>query len=137
MLNVELSATSGLGVLGRIRREHPGVIVIVIGAGVQTVRRATCLGAWDVLPTDAGTERICEVLSEAFVRLSIRSETSSTAEAAEENLQAQQPLVGESERMFELNRAIGRVAYYRIPVLLEGEPGTGKGLVADLSSQRK
>ena len=130
LLNVESSATNGWEVLAQIKREHIGVSVIVIGAGVQTVRRATALGAWDVLPTDTGTERILEVLNEVFVRLSIRSEVSPMPEV--EISEDQYSLVGDSEPMFELNRAIGRVAGNKVSVLLEGETGTGKGLVARL-----
>ena len=52
------------------------VIVIVIGAGVQTARKAMRLGALDVLSTDTGDmEHICKCLIGAFVRLSIRSES--------------------------------------------------------------
>ena len=49
LLNVVLSADRGWQALTRIKQEHPEVIVIVIGAGVQTARRAMSLGALEVL----------------------------------------------------------------------------------------
>ena len=133
LLNVELSGISGLDALERIKREHPEVIVIVIGAGVQTARKAMRLGALDVLSKDTDMEEdIHRVLDRAFVRLSIRSETAAISDADEESLKEQSPLVGENKAMFELNKAIGRVANNKVSVLIEGETGTGKMLVARL-----
>ena len=77
LLNVELSAERGLDALRRIKHEHPEVIVIVIGAGVQTARRAMRLGALDVLSRNTDMEGILRALDRAFSRLSARSEASS------------------------------------------------------------
>ena len=91
------------------------------------------LGALDVLSKDTDMEEdIHRVLDRAFVRLSIRSETAAISDADEESLKEQSPLVGENKAMFELNKAIGRVANNKVSVLIEGETGTGKMLVARL-----
>ena len=130
LLNVESSAERGWDALKRIKHEHPEVIVIVIGAGVQTARRATRLGALEVLSQPINIEDILKALERAFRRLSARSDTSSTSE--EEMPEEQYSLVGESEAMFELNKKIGLAASFNVSVLLEGGTGTGKGLVARL-----
>lgn len=133
LLNVELSAERGLNALRRIKHEHPEVIVIVIGAGVQTARRAMRLGALDVLSRNTDMEGIGRAVDRAFGRLSARSDASVIPE---EEMPEDQPfLVGESEVMFELNRRIGLAASFNLSVLLEGESGTGKGLVASLIHQ--
>ena len=134
LLNVELSAERGLDALRRIKREHPQVIVIVIGAGVQTARRATRLGALDVLSRHTDMEGIRRAVDRAFGRIDSRSNTYSfpEEETEEEMPEEQYALVGESEAMFELNKEIGCSACFNISVLLEGETGTGKGLVARL-----
>ena len=130
LLSVELSATKGLEALRHIRREHPDVIVIVIRAGVQTMRRATRLGALEILLSPLQVEELHEALDRAFVRLSNRSNTFSTVEG--ETLEEQPSLVGKSTLMRELNRKIGLAASFNASVLIEGETGTGKGVVARL-----
>ncbi|MCY3742859.1 MAG: sigma-54 dependent transcriptional regulator [Candidatus Poribacteria bacterium] len=134
LLNVELSARRGLDALRRIKHEHPQVIVIVIGAGVQTARKARPLGAIEVLSKRTDIENIRRAVDRAFGRIDSRSSTFSfPEEEIEEDMSEEQyALVGESEAMFELNSEIGGAACFNISVLLEGETGTGKGLVARL-----
>ena len=118
LLSVELSATSGLEALRLIRREHPDVIVIVIRAGVQTMRRATRLGALEILLSPLQMEEHHEALDRAFVRLSNRSNTFSAPEGA--TLEEQSSLVGKSTLMRELNRKIGLAASGRISHVQNG-----------------
>lgn len=134
LLNVELSARRGLDALQRIKHEHRQVIVIVIGAGVQTARRGPSLGAMEVLSIHTDMENIRRAVDRAFSRIDSRDNTFSfpEEETEEEEPEEQYALVGESEAMFELNREIGCSACFNISVLLEGETGTGKGLVARL-----
>ena len=138
LLSAELSGISSLEALESIKHKHPDVIVIVVRAGVNTARKATVLGALRVLSKPIDMEHIDSVLKQAFERLSIRTETTANTheeklkKRVEEWLQEKYPLVGESAAMFELNIAIGRVACNKVSVLLEGETGTGKGVVARL-----
>ena len=130
LLSVALSSADGLEALRRIRDEHPEVVVIVIRAGVQTIRRATLLGALEVLLRPLQMAELHEAFDRAFVRLSHRSNTFSTPE--EETLEEQSPLVGKSALMREVNKKIGLAASFNASVLIEGETGTGKGVVARL-----
>ncbi|MXV75680.1 sigma-54-dependent Fis family transcriptional regulator, partial [Candidatus Poribacteria bacterium] len=134
LLNVELSANRGLDALERIKHEHPQVIVIVIGARGQTARRAPLRGAMEVLSRHTDMENIRRAVDRAFGRIDSRNNIFSffEEETEEEMPEEQHVLVGESEAMFELNREIGCAASFNISVLLEGETGTGKGLVARL-----
>ena len=130
LLSVALSWRNGREALRRIGAEHPEVIVIVIRAGIQTIRRATRLGALDVLLRPLDMEELHEVLDRAFVQLSNRSNTFSTPDEA--TLAEQAPLVGKSAPMRAINKKIGLAASFNVSVLLEGETGTGKGVVARL-----
>lgn len=130
LLSVALSSTDGREALRRIRVEHPEVIVIVIRAGVQIMQRATLLGALEVLLSPLQMAELGEALDRAFVRLSHRRNTFSVPES--ETLEEQAPLVGKSALMREVNKKIGLAASFNASVLIEGETGTGKGVVARL-----
>lgn len=158
LLNVESSGKNGLKALKQLKHKYPKVIVIMIGAGVQTARKGMLLKALDVLPESTDIERIYEALESAFKRLSTREkasefmkriynemldrafnrETSSISDENEnddedeESFKNQYFLVGDHKTMFEVNKAIGLVAADNVSVLLEGETGTGKGLAARL-----
>ena len=130
LLSVALSWRNGRETLRRIKEAHREVIVIVIRAGIQTIRRATRLGALEVLLSPLDMEELHEALDRAFVQLSNRSNTFSIPEG--ETLEEQAPLVGKSAPMRAINKKIGLAASFNASVLLEGETGTGKAVVARL-----
>ncbi len=108
LLNVELSGEEGLEALTKIEDEYPELIIIVIRAGVRTARKAMHLGALEVLSKRTTMKHIHKVLDLVFGRLSTRRRTFPIPMG--EMPTEQYSLVGESELMFELNKAIGRVA---------------------------
>lgn len=130
LLNVAFSERRGLEALEKIKREHPEVIVIVIGAGAETARKAVRLGALDVAPKTLNLEEIHWMLDRAFCRLYARDKIFPivTGEASKDRSH----LVGESKPMVELSKKIGGTYRETSPVLIAGETGTGKGLVARL-----
>ena len=129
LLNVESSGKEGLKVLERIKVEEPDVTVIVIRAGVNTARKAMVLGASDALSKRVDMEYIHSVLAHEFLRLSIRSKQFPLPKI---EIPPDEKLVGDTLPMHELQIKIGRAASGEMPVLLEGETGTGKGLIAPL-----
>ena len=137
-LKVVLLNVAFLDALEAMKREHPKVIVIVIGVDAAAARKAVGLGALDVAPKTLNMdsdymEDIHRMLDRAFCRLYARDKIFRTpTEDTEEASKARFHLVGESKSMIALNTEIGLVACDTIPMLITGETGTGKELVACL-----
>ena len=133
LLDVNLPGMSGLEALGEIKASHPWVIVIIITAydDVETTIEAMRLQAFDFVPKPIDLDIVKGVLERAFRTQSVRSTL--PVEAMDESPVAQiggHRLVGKSSQMREIYKLIGVMASNTVTVLIEGETGTGKDLVA-------
>ena len=133
LLDVKLPGMSGLEALGEIKVHHPWVIVIIITAydDVETTIEAMRLQAFDFVPKPIDLDIVKSVLERAFRTQSVRSTL--PAETTDESPTAQiggHRLVGKSSQMREIYKLIGVMASNTVTVLIEGETGTGKDLVA-------
>ena len=142
LLDVGLPGMSGLEALAEIKTQHPWVIVIIITAydDVETTVEAMRLHAFDFVPKPIDLDVVKGVLERAFRTQSVRStlpiETGSDALTEQRGHR----LVGKSEQMREIYKLIGVMASNTTTVLIEGETGTGKDLVAraiHVGSERK
>lgn len=130
LLDVNLPGMSGLEALSEIKIHHPWVIVVIITAydDVETTIEAMRLHAFDFVPKPIDLDVVKSVLERAFRTQSVRSTLpDETDESAE---QREHRLVGKSEQMREIYKLIGVMASNTTTVLIEGETGTGKDLVA-------
>ena len=134
LLDVNLPGMSGLEALGEIKANHPWVIVIIITAydDVQTTIEAMRLQAFDFVPKPIDLDIVQSTLERAFRTQSVRSTL--PVETADESPAEPQidghRLVGKSNQMREIYKLIGVMASNTVTVLIEGETGTGKDLVA-------
>lgn len=131
ILDNVLPDLDGLSVLAeaRLRDPHLPVIFITARGTSQTAIEAMKRGAFDYLhkPLDlAVLEHQVQLALEAR-RLMHEPVVIAAENASEQNLEA---LVGHGALMSEVFKAIGRAASRDVPVLLQGETGTGKSLVA-------
>ena len=135
LINAASLEMNGLDALKKIKEEHSGVIVIMIGADSETALEAMLLGALDVASKTfdmGGTHRM---LDEAFCRLyTPRAKIFTTA--TQKVSKNRSRLVGESEPMYKVKKEIGRVAPSTTSVLLAGETGTGKEVAAQLIHEK-
>lgn len=118
----------GLEVLRRAKPNFPSVqFIMMSGHGtIETAVKATKLGAWDFVEKPLSIDKITILIS------NIQSFQNERAEkiALLNKLRKSIALIGESEPMKELKQIIARVAPSQSWVLITGENGTGKELVA-------
>jgi len=128
LLDVALPDGDGLDLLGRLReRGEDAEVIMMSGHGtIDAAVRATKLGALDFLEKPLSTDRLLVMLENAF-------RWRRTQEEARE-LKAQaghfDELVGTSNAMAGLRERVLRAARSSANVLVTGERGTGKELVA-------
>lgn len=129
--DVRLPGMDGIELLRLLRKTVPSVDVILITAydDMATVARAMREGAFDFLVKPLDLAALTSVLERVF-------EDQRAREQARREIQAQadahslDALVGRDPSMIEVYKRVGQLAASRVTVLLRGETGTGKGLVA-------
>ena len=121
----------GQELLARIRKDNPNAIVIIISdfATNQAVIEAMKLGAFDFIRKEQLPFNLKIVVEEAL-RARADAEAATTFEPRMTVEEHQDKLVGRSESMQQVFKMIGRVAPSDVPVMITGESGSGKDLVA-------
>lgn len=127
-LDVKMAGIDGIETLTRLRAADPTAIVVMISghATISDAVEATQRGAYDILEKPLDTERLLVTLRNAIGHLALRDENARLREAVERHGE----LVGGSAVMRALAAQVERVAVTGARVLISGENGTGKELVA-------
>jgi DNA-binding NtrC family response regulator len=128
LLDVQLPDLDGLEVLRQIKADREELPVLVMsGHGtIDTAVSATRMGAHDFLEKPIGTERLLVSLARAIDRGRLEHEN----RELRERTGATSALLGESAVMRQLREQIALAGSANAPVLITGERGTGKELVA-------
>jgi two-component system nitrogen regulation response regulator NtrX len=127
-LDVKMAGMDGLEGLKRMRQIDSTASVVMISghATIQTAVEATQLGAYDILEKPLDTDRILVLLRNALQHVSLQEENARLRETIESRFE----IVGRSYAIRALTSQIEKVAVTPARVLITGDNGTGKELVA-------
>jgi two-component system nitrogen regulation response regulator NtrX len=131
LLDIEFNnqpAVTGIDVLAKSVRAYPSIPVIMIsGKGtIETAVKATKLGAHNFIEKSLlSHDRLKEVLSSAIHKVGLQKDNSELRKLIKE-----QGIIGTSKPMMEVADKILRYGRTDLNVLVTGETGTGKKLVA-------
>lgn len=131
---------NGLEMLPKIHEDRPGLPVIVISAQntIMTAIQAAEAEAYDYLPKPFDLPDLMKRTARA---LESKRRANTTPHVEDHNERPDDlPMVGRTQVMQSLYRLVARVMNTDIPVLISGESGTGKSLIAraihDFSDRR-
>ncbi len=128
VLDVKMAGLDGLEVLARLKAADPGVTVVMIsGHGtIATAVEATQRGAFDFLEKPLDADRLLVTLRNAIGHASLAGEH----ERLKGSIDTKYPMIGSSAELRRVRDLIDRVGPTGARVLITGENGTGKELVA-------
>lgn len=133
LLDVKMPKKDGMEVLEAIAKEKIDVPVVMIsGHGtIDTALEATRLGAYDFVEKPPDLNRLLLTIRNAMDRGQLKSENRRMRQTiVEQTTGALSPILGESSAIKAIKDTMERVAPTEARVLITGEPGTGKELVA-------
>jgi two-component system nitrogen regulation response regulator NtrX len=127
-MDVKMAGMDGLETLKRLRARDPAAIVVMISghATIQNAVEATQLGAYDILEKPLDTDRILVTLRNAIGRIDLAEEN----QRLKATIESRYEIVGRSSAIRGVIAQIDKVAQTTARVLITGENGTGKELVA-------
>ncbi len=127
ILDLWLPGIDGLSVLERVRGAAPPPIVVISGHGsVDAAVKATRLGAYDFLEKPLSLERVLLTVNHALADRRLREQVRDL----KRQITLEELLVGESDAMNRLDQQIRSAAPSSSRVLITGENGSGKEIVA-------
>ena len=123
--DIRMSGRSGLELLAQLHRQQPQLAVIVMTAysDLDSAVAAFQGGAFDYLPKPFDVQQAVELVRRALPSLAHDASPQEQTSAAPE-------MLGQAAATQDLFRAIGRLSQSVATVLVTGETGTGKELVA-------
>ena len=124
--DIRMPGGSGIDLLAKVRERLPGLPVIIMTAysDLDSAVSAFQGGAFEYLPKPFDVPKAVELIRRAVAE--------SVREQVREEKAAQMPeMLGQAPAMQDVFRAIGRLSQSIVTVLITGESGSGKELVAN------
>ena len=131
VLDIRLPDGNGMDLFTEFKANDPDLeVVLITGHGdIASAVEAMRMGAYDYITKPFKLDRLEMVIDRAYQRVCLQRENRSfrhTQESASET----QPLIGRSKAVSHIKFLIQKVAPTDVPVLITGESGAGKDVVA-------
>jgi two-component system, NtrC family, nitrogen regulation response regulator GlnG len=123
--DIRMPGGSGLDLLEKVKEKLPGLPVIIMTAfsDLDSAVSAFQGGAFEYLPKPFDLPKAIELIHRAV-------EESQREEVSQESITDAPEMLGQAPAMQDVFRAIGRLSQSQVTVLITGESGSGKELVA-------
>jgi two-component system response regulator AtoC len=134
LMDVRMPDKSGLDVLKELKKatdQTLPVIMMTAFGGSRVAIEAMRLGAYDYITKPFDIEEVGQTLKRYFDRQRLNDQVLELSALVSKGDPAD-PLIGNSAAMQEVYKTIGRVAHSDATVLVTGETGTGKELIASI-----
>lgn len=128
-LDLQMPKMDGMETLKHLSGKHPEIIVIILTAygSIERAVQAVKMGAYDFLPKPCQPDHILLVVEKALEQRKLREENQYLRGELESKYSM---VIGQSKKMREIMEVVQKVARSKTNVLIEGESGTGKQLLA-------
>ena len=138
LLDLKMPGRSGMDLLRghQDRLEETPVIVVTALGGSAAAIEAMKLGAFDYVTKPFDLDEVLFAVRRALTQRSLVAQVRALADS-EGDAPADDELIGRSPAMLRVFETIGRVAATSEPVLVTGQSGTGKELVANAVTSRR
>jgi two-component system nitrogen regulation response regulator GlnG len=125
--DIRMPGIDGLDLLEQVKANHPELPVIIMTAHSDLDSAVSSIegGAFEYIPKPFEVDEAV-----AIVQRALSHQSGSSDEPAEENAVPESEIIGKAPAMQEVFRAIGRLSRSNVSVLINGQSGTGKELVA-------
>ena len=123
--DIRMPGGSGLDLLTKVKEKHPGLPIIIMTAfsDLDSAVNAFQRGAFEYLPKPFDISKATELIRRAV-------EESQREDVALEVVANAPEMLGQAPAMQDVFRAIGRLSQSNVTVMITGESGSGKELVA-------
>jgi two-component system nitrogen regulation response regulator GlnG len=125
--DIRMPGESGIDFLTKVKEKFPLIPIIIMTAysDLDTAVSAFQKGAFEYISKPFDIDKVLEVINQALVQ-------TTDNETSNDTLDTSLPeIIGQAQSMQEVFRAIGRLSKSNATVLLNGESGSGKELVAN------
>jgi two-component system response regulator AtoC len=127
LLDIMMPNRDGIDTLREIRRMNLDIPVIIVSGASSTLNIVTAM-------KNGGTDFLCKPVAHDDLRKSIARALETKGmeyiPAARNTAQVTRAFVGRNPRMKEIQALIGQIGWFQPPVLIQGETGSGKEVVA-------